>query len=271
MAASLAFGGHSNGRIPAAALISVGRGFLLERTAALQFLAARAFILLARGIDILDYVSETYRDWDGQVFQRERWTRLGKPNNAAVPGNSIHGWAKAIDFNADALMAAGIYDYVMGVLEQFGFIRDVVGESWHVSFREAQVTTWADSSITEFETPEQREERELMSALEEIKAEIAASEKRILERTGRGGLAVYWHPGWGRTYSVSPGLIHHHSDTVQRDLGYQQAGQLEEHAIPTDDFNIIRLFSNNGVDLSLEQIRKAPAGTTFTPGMKVTW
>jgi hypothetical protein len=150
MAASLAWGGMRNGFIPASALRAIGRGFLLEATAAIQFLAARAFLLSVYGIDILDYVSETYRDWDGQVYQKRRWTLLGKPWNAATPGDSIHGWAKAIDFDADALERDGIYGLVMAVLARYGFIRDFldIGETWHTSFREASVTVTASSDFT---------------------------------------------------------------------------------------------------------------------------
>jgi hypothetical protein len=151
MAASLAWGGMRNGYIPASALRSIGRGFLLEATAAAQFLAARAFLLTVHGIDILDYVSETYRDWDGQVYQKRRWTLLGKPGNAATPGDSIHGWAKAADFDADALERDGIYGLVMATLARYGFIRDFLdlGETWHVSFREASIIITA--SFTPFE------------------------------------------------------------------------------------------------------------------------
>jgi hypothetical protein len=151
MVASLAWGGYRNGYMPAAALKPIGGGFRLEAGAARQFLGAAAELKREHGITLVAYVSETYRDFAGQVYQRARWTALGKPNNAAVPGNSIHGWAKAVDFNADALMNDGIYDVVMAVLEKYGFIRDVDGENWHVSFREAQVAEWASSTITPFE------------------------------------------------------------------------------------------------------------------------
>jgi hypothetical protein len=143
MVASLAWGGFRNGFIPDFAMLPIGRGFVLERGAALQFLAARAFLLIAYRIDILDYISETYRDWAGQVYQKQRWTALGKPWNAAEPGGSVHGWGKAIDFNATALYADGIYDIVMATLELYGFIRDVDGEDWHVSFRENTIQKWA--------------------------------------------------------------------------------------------------------------------------------
>jgi hypothetical protein len=151
MVASLAWGGYGNGYIPAAALKPIGGGFRLEAGAARQFLGAAAELKRDHGINLVAYVSETYRDFAGQVYQKIRWTNLGKPWNAADPGGSIHGWAKAVDFNADALMNDGIYDIVMAVLEKYGFIRDVDGENWHVSFREARVAEWASSTITPFE------------------------------------------------------------------------------------------------------------------------
>jgi len=40
---------------------------------------------------------ECYRDYDGQVYWRNLWCWFGHCENAAVPGTSNHGWAKAID------------------------------------------------------------------------------------------------------------------------------------------------------------------------------
>jgi hypothetical protein len=174
MVASLAWGGYRNGFIPADALRSIGRGFLLEARAAAQFLAARAFLIAFYGIDPLDYVSETYRDWDGQVYQKRRWTQLGKPWNAADPGFSIHGWAKAIDFNVDA-MTEDIYNIIMAVLARYGFIRDVDGESWHTSFREASITVTASSDTTPFE-------EDLLSALTDQEQRELLETQRLLSQ-----------------------------------------------------------------------------------------
>lgn len=177
MAATLAWGGMRNGFIPASALRNIGRGFLLEATAAAQFLAARAFLLAVHGIDILDYVSETYRDWDGQVYQKARWTALGKPGNAATPGDSIHGWAKAVDFDADALNREGIYGLVMATLARYGFIRDFLdlGETWHVSFREASITVTASISTTPLE-------EDFLSALTEAEQRELLAGQRLLSQ-----------------------------------------------------------------------------------------
>lgn len=43
-------------------------------------------------------ISDAYRDYAGQVYQRQRWCSLGKCGNAAEPGTSNHGWALAADF-----------------------------------------------------------------------------------------------------------------------------------------------------------------------------
>jgi hypothetical protein len=146
MVASLEWGGQRNGYISAELLTPIGGGYLLEAFAARQFAGARAE-LLREGIDPLDYISETYRDFAGQVYQKNYWTARGKPGNAATPGDSIHGWAKAIDFN-EAGCPAAVYARIVAVMAKYGFIRDFLnlGETWHFSFREGQITTTAGSN-----------------------------------------------------------------------------------------------------------------------------
>jgi len=39
-----------------------------------------------------------YRSYDGQVWWRNYWCFFGNCGMAAVPGTSVHGWGRAVDF-----------------------------------------------------------------------------------------------------------------------------------------------------------------------------
>lgn len=97
-AGSLAWGGHSNGQIPAAALcpISWATNHLLECGAQAALEALNAKYKAEHGGANL-HISDAYRDLAGQQYQRARWCGQGKCGNAAVPGTSNHGWGKAVD------------------------------------------------------------------------------------------------------------------------------------------------------------------------------
>lgn len=273
MVASLAFGGFANGQIPASALTSIGAGFLLESFCAQQFTGAREEILRDYGFDILDFVNETYRDLDGQHYWRTWWCNQGKCGNAAIVGTSVHGWAKAIDFNVDAMTQLQ-YAITVAVLLKYGFVRDVPGESWHFSFREHLIQWFADEM--DKETPEQKEERELVSIKSEIFERLDKLQDAILFASGRGATVVYWCKEWSRTYSISPGLIVNHRNEVELNLAYRDAGQTEERSIQITAFELVRLFKIAGLGEFVPNdtsaiIGRAPLGQEFYPGLKVTW
>jgi hypothetical protein len=109
-----------NGRIP---LSLLGRCRTQEHLA-LPYLyapAAEAFDAMvdAAGRDgITLQAVALYRDYAGQVREREEWTRKGKPENAAVPGRSNHGWATAADINRHL---PGVLAWLVKNGPRFGF------------------------------------------------------------------------------------------------------------------------------------------------------
>jgi len=101
LAALSAWGGHSNGKIPAGALTRVvsdvaGSGFLRD-DAARQYLKMSLAFAQAIGTSLL--ITEGYRSF---ARQTDYWNKYqnGTGNLAAYPGTSNHGWGIACDFGA---------------------------------------------------------------------------------------------------------------------------------------------------------------------------
>ncbi|MGY1689555.1 NlpC/P60 family protein [Geodermatophilus sp. SYSU D01105] len=87
---SPAWGGWTNGGIPTGALCSIARGHALRCDAAAGYAAmAEAF---AAAFDRPLCITDSYRSLAGQVTAFRT-----KPQLAAVPGTSNHGWALAVD------------------------------------------------------------------------------------------------------------------------------------------------------------------------------
>jgi hypothetical protein len=89
---TMAWGGHSNGRIPASELAPVGSYHRLRSDAARDFIAMREAYRRDTGFDLL--ITDSYRSYEAQVVCK----RL-KPILCAVPGTSNHGWGLAVDVN----------------------------------------------------------------------------------------------------------------------------------------------------------------------------
>lgn len=100
-AGSLAWGGYENGRIPDSALCALpaefGAGHRAECSAAAALIALNEEYKSGHGGASLQLTSG-YRDYAGQVAARSDWCARGSCGNAATPGTSNHGWAKAVDF-----------------------------------------------------------------------------------------------------------------------------------------------------------------------------
>lgn len=143
---SLRWGGHENGRIPDAALcpIPFAPGHRLECTAAAALVQLNEAYKAEHGRDL--GLTSSYRDYAGQVYQRERWCSRGQCGNAAQPGTSNHGWGKAVDFAGFGSL--GVYtdpDYVWMASNgpRFGWVHpETMGpggrgphEPWHFEFR----------------------------------------------------------------------------------------------------------------------------------------
>lgn len=90
-----AWGGHSNGRIPAVALCPVesAPGQLLRCDAARSF--AELDAAFGREFGQAIAVTDAYRDYDTQVILKKRKGRM-----AAAPGTSNHGWGLAVDLGS---------------------------------------------------------------------------------------------------------------------------------------------------------------------------
>lgn len=129
---------YANGQIPAAALVSIGGGFLLEKDAAASFKAMDAYAVAHLGRHI--GVKDAYRplgapgDLDrGHWSQWAAWERYQRGGNlAARPGTSNHGLGLAIDFTEDGI------NIVHAIGAQFGWSKawsDAPGEPWHFKYR----------------------------------------------------------------------------------------------------------------------------------------
>lgn len=91
----LAWGGHRNGEIPSSAMKTVkdaaGNGYMFEKSAGEDFeRLVRASILEGFGVTL----TGAYR-----TYQRQVELKAEKPTLAATPGNSNHGWGRAVDVN----------------------------------------------------------------------------------------------------------------------------------------------------------------------------
>ncbi|WP_138735357.1 D-alanyl-D-alanine carboxypeptidase family protein, partial [Modestobacter excelsi] len=85
-----AWGGWSNGRVPADQLCSLGGGHRLRCDAAAAYNAMSAAYAAAFGSPLC--ITDSYRSLDAQVDAHHR-----KPAITAVPGTSNHGWGLAVD------------------------------------------------------------------------------------------------------------------------------------------------------------------------------
>ncbi len=85
-----AWGGWSNGRIPASSLCSLGGGQSLRCDAASAYTALAQAFQRAFGTPLC--ITDSYRSLDAQEDAHER-----KPRITAVPGTSNHGWGLAVD------------------------------------------------------------------------------------------------------------------------------------------------------------------------------
>lgn len=79
-----------------------------------------------------------YRDYAGQVRMKQVWTARGKPNNAARPGTSNHGWGVAEDLDVHL---PGVLKWMHANGPKWGWDAptwavDGIGteENWHFEF-----------------------------------------------------------------------------------------------------------------------------------------
>lgn len=80
------------------------------------------------------WLTDGYRSYAGQVACKAKWTNLGKPQYAATPGRSNHGWGMAFDIGGtsgarqwcqDNMVSYGLRNYRGGTNPVYGY------EEWH--------------------------------------------------------------------------------------------------------------------------------------------
>ena len=115
--------------------LSVGGGHRLRTDAAQAFEALNAARLAATGSTLC--VTDSYRDYAGQVDVFRR-----KPNLAATPGRSQHGWGLAVDF-CGGIQSFGseAHEWMQANAPAYGWIHPtwarITGskpEAWHWEF-----------------------------------------------------------------------------------------------------------------------------------------
>ncbi|WP_369056107.1 M15 family metallopeptidase [Kineococcus terrestris] len=119
---------HGNGRVPASALQTIGRG-----KHAMWSPAAEAFGRLeaAAARDGVTFgVTDSYRSYDQQVDLARRKGLYSQGGLAARPGTSEHGWGLSLDLDLDGRALT----WMRANAARFGFTENVPRESWHWTF-----------------------------------------------------------------------------------------------------------------------------------------
>ncbi len=121
-----------NGRLPDSMLTPIGQGdHKLARPAADAF---TRLMNAARRDGVTIGVTDSYRDYAGQVAVADKVGLYGQGGLGAVPGTSNHGWGLAVDLDLDAKAQGWMRDNGW----RYGFFEDVAGEPWHWTYRSAK-------------------------------------------------------------------------------------------------------------------------------------
>lgn len=135
------WGGHENGKIPESELteIALAPGYYLRSDAAAQLAAMNEDYRDKFGVNII--VNDAYRDYAGQVEQREYWCARGSCGNAAAPGTSNHGWALAVDLGGGInSWVSAEHDWMVENAATYGYYNPDwaaagnLNEPWHWDF-----------------------------------------------------------------------------------------------------------------------------------------
>lgn len=133
-----AWGGHRNGRIPAAAMCSLtsapGQMLRCDAQAAFDRMSHAYEARFSTPISVTD----AYRDYDTQVILKRRKGRM-----AATPGTSNHGWALAVDLGGGInSFGSAEHQWMRANAPKFGWIHPgwarqsgSLPEPWHWEFR----------------------------------------------------------------------------------------------------------------------------------------
>ena len=120
-----------NGMLPEDRLALVGIGqHKAQPVAADAFKAMRA----AAASDKVDLgITDSYRTYQGQVAAKQKWAAKGKPQMAATPGKSNHGWGLAFDMSFGSNRNSPGYKWMVQNAAKFGFKGPLQNpsEAWH--------------------------------------------------------------------------------------------------------------------------------------------
>ena len=119
---------YDNGRLPDAALTSIGIGN--HRLAAPAASAFQKMIDAAKADGVEIGVTDSYRSYDAQVDVARRKGLYSQGGLAAKPGTSDHGLGLALDLDLDDRAL----NWMRGNAGRFGFVEDTPRETWHWKF-----------------------------------------------------------------------------------------------------------------------------------------
>lgn len=131
-----AWGGHTNGYIPASALepVPATYGPYLRPDAAAAYFRLNDAFASRFGKSLA--ITEAYRDYGRQVYLYDGYIN-GLPGFylAAVPGTSNHGWGTACDFGANVNVGGSAENNWMDAnAPAFGFYPTEPTEPWHFDY-----------------------------------------------------------------------------------------------------------------------------------------
>jgi len=203
-APNLAWGGFSNGRIPASNLVDIGSGKLLQADAASNFKRFAAAFRARWGEPLyLASYQDAYRDLARQQYMYDHPYEFNSKGQVATPGTSVHGWARSVDVSGYGAggserhlwmqQNAGTYGYSWAYGKQ-------LGESWHWDYV-GPITTTAGGGAEPF--PESEDEMKL------IKFRLGSSDFFL------GARGLYRSPDAGQTAFSSDA----NNGLLQKDFG----------------------------------------------------
>ncbi|MCU1361298.1 MAG: peptidase and DD-carboxypeptidase VanY/endolysin [Ilumatobacteraceae bacterium] len=124
---------YGNGRLPPAALESIGQGGHKLYAPAAESWKSAVAAARADGIDLK--VTDSYRSYDQQVDLANRKGLYKDGGLGATPGTSNHGWGLAVDIDVSKPSAMA---WVKANGYKYGFVEAVPREPWHWEYRPAQ-------------------------------------------------------------------------------------------------------------------------------------
>ncbi|MBB2899433.1 hypothetical protein FHR75_000221 [Kineococcus radiotolerans] len=124
----LALAGYGNGKVPAAALSSIGQGSHTMWAPAAQAYQQLRAAAARDGITIK--ATDSYRSYEQQVDLARRKGLYSQGGLAAKPGTSEHGWGLSLDLD----LSPKALNWMRTHSKEYGFEENVPREPWHWTF-----------------------------------------------------------------------------------------------------------------------------------------